>query len=324
MATFALCFLLIIGSAILSSSEIALFSLSRVQIKRLKDQSEIVFRRIKALLQDSIGLLITILLFNELINISLGSLLTSALIDPLPFDWKVKTFFGVLISTPIVLLFCELTPKVLASKMNQLIISLFLPLIFFLYQLTRPLVSIIRMLIPVQPKAELKQFKEEDFLILAEEKTEAGQLHETELELIKNVFEMDDINVETLATPIKKLQSFSQSLTLEAAAQTIFKNKKYFSRIPIYGSQKDEIVGVINAKDLVSIALNPEAKKMKLMDIAKEPLFVSAEVKLDQLFRKMKSKKVQVAFLQNQQGKTTSMITIQDVLDAIVEEAFEE
>ncbi len=323
MNTLFLCILLICGSFILSSSEIALFSLSRFQLKKIKDQSEPLFRRIRNLVQDSIGLLITILLFNEIINISLASLLTTEFIEPLSFSLQTKAILGVVFTTPIILIFCELTPKVIASRANHFIVSLFVPFVYALYTLTKPLVKIIKLFLPQQQVKELYQLHEEDFIILAEEQTETGHLHETELELIKNVFEMDDTTVEQLATPIKKIVTIASTATLEQAAQILLKDK-IFSRVPIYGKTKEDIVGVLNTKDLVEIRVNPEIGNELVTTIAKEPLITAGNTSLETLFRKMKSKKIQAAFIKNSQGKITGMITLQDILDTIIEEAFEE
>jgi CBS domain containing-hemolysin-like protein len=318
-----ICVFLVSCSFVLSSSEIALFSLSRVQLKRIKDESEPLFRRIRTLIQDSMGLLITVLLFNEIVNISLATILTTRIVEPLKLDWKMATLLGVLITTPVMLIACELTPKVIASKANQMVISAFLPLVYPLYLLMKPLVAVIRFFLPAPPVRELHQLHEEDFIIIAEEQTETGHLHETELELIKNVFEMDDTRVEQLATPIRKILSVPSTCNLEQACQIILKDRIY-SRVPVYDKQKDDIVGVINSKDLAEVKIRQELRSENVMTLANEPLVVSGTITIDALFRKMKSKKIQVAFTRNAQGKISGMISLQDILDSLIEEAFEE
>jgi putative hemolysin len=318
-----LCLLLIACSFIFSASEIALFSLSRVQLKQIKDHSEALFRRIRTLIHDSFGLLITVLLFNEMLNIAIGSLITSHVIEPLHFDWRLQTALGIILITPITLICCELTPKVVATRANRLVISIFLPIVYTFYLITKPLVTVIKFFMPQQQVKELHELHEDDFIILAEEQTETGHLHETELELIKNVFEMDDTRVEQLATPMKKIITVPASFTVEQAASTLLRDKIY-SRVPVYGKSKEDIVGVVLTKDLVEIKVNPEIGTDSIMTIAKEPLVIAGTLSIDALFRKMKSKKVQVAFVKNVQGKITGMITLQDILDTLIEEAFEE
>ncbi len=318
-----LCVFLIGCSFTFSSSEIAVFSISRVQLKRIKDQSDTQFKRIRELIHDSIGFLITVLLFNEVVNIALASIITSHVIEPLHLDWHLEIFAGVLITTPIVLLLCDLTPKVVASRANHLILSAFLPLVFMCYRVTKPLVSVLKLFLPKQPVKELQHLQEEDFIILAEEQTETGALHETELELIKNVFEMDDMPVEQLATPMKKVTTIPSTHTVEQAFQVLLKEKIY-SRVPISGKFKEDIVGVLHTKDLVELKLHPELKTENVMSFAKEPFIVSGKLTTETLFRKMKTKKIQVAFIKNSQNRITGMIALQDILDAIIDEAFDE
>jgi len=317
------CFLLISFSFVFASSEIAIFSLTRVQLKRIKDQSEPLFKRIRTMIQDSFGLLITVLLFNEVVNISLASLITSKFIEPLDLTWQIQTLVGILVTTPIILIFCELTPKVVATRANQLIISLFLPIVYVCYYITKPLVSVIKFFFPKQQVKELHNLQEEDFIFLAEEHTETGHLHETELELIKNIFQMDDTRVEQISTPIKRILTLPSNYTLDQAAKIALKDKIY-SRVPISGTSKEDIVGVLNTKDLVTIKIHPDMKNDSVMSIAKEPLIISSSLSLEALFKKMKSKKVQVAFTKNAAGKIIGMITLQDILDTVIEEAFEE
>jgi putative hemolysin len=323
MTILLICATLILCSFILSSSEIAIFSLSRLQLKKIKDQSESIFKRLRTLIQDSFGFLITILFFNEIINITLATLITSNYIEPLALSWQWQTALGIAVTTPIILIFCELTPKVVAARANQLIISLFLPIVYACYFVLKPFVGIVKIFFPKQQVKDLHNLHEEDFIIIAEEHTETGHLHETELELIKNIFQMDDTRVEQLSTPIKKILTMPSNYTLDQASKIALKDKIY-SRVPISGNSKEDIVGVLNTKDLVTIKLHPELRSESIMTIAKEPLIISGSLTLEALFKKMKAKKVQVAFTKNALGKITGMITLQDILDTVIEEAFEE
>jgi putative hemolysin len=306
-----------------SASEIAIFSLSRVQLRKIKEQSETLFNRLRMLIQDSMGFLLTILLFNEVVNIAIASLITSRVVEPLHLEPKTEILVGVLITTPIILVFCELTPKIIASRVNLLIIKVFLSPVYFIYRLTRPLVALIRFSLQETPIKETHHLHEEDFLMLAEGHIETGHLHETELELIKNVFEMDDTRIEQLSLPMKRIITIPSTYTLEQASQVLLKGSIY-SRIPISGKFKEDIVGVLNTKDLVELKLHPELKTESVMTLAKEPYVVANHLTTEAVFRKMRAKKVQVAFIKNSLGRITGMVSLQDILATIIEEAFEE
>jgi CBS domain containing-hemolysin-like protein len=117
-------------SSWLSASEIALFSLSRFQLRSLKERFRGAHRKIKRLLADPTGLLITLLAANEVVNVGLSSIIAQSLarwrrpdwVERLPIPhWALSTLLGLLISTPIVLLLCDVTPKIVGSRANRLI-----------------------------------------------------------------------------------------------------------------------------------------------------------------------------------------------------------
>src|SRR5437868_6513961 len=119
---------LIFFSASLSASEVALFSLSRFQLRSLKENFRPTYRKIKRLLGDPGGLLITILVLNEVINISLSTLIASTVSRfnlPIPFylsrvpSWFLKTILDIAFTAPIILIFCEVTPKVIGTRINR-------------------------------------------------------------------------------------------------------------------------------------------------------------------------------------------------------------
>src|SRR5690242_4838953 len=122
-----LCALLIFCSAYISASETALFSLTRFQLRFLKENFRSVYRKIKKLLSDPGGLLITLLMVNEILNIALSALITKAVsrghtsvpsyLGNFP-SWAFEVILGLLITAPIILFLCEITPKVIGAKAN--------------------------------------------------------------------------------------------------------------------------------------------------------------------------------------------------------------
>lgn len=329
--------ILITLSGILSASEIGLFSLGRIQLKQIRDQTPTLFRRIRRLIQDPLGLLITILVLNEILNITLGSLITSHFVEnAVTPEWLkllgvsdryYQGFLGVAITTPLVLLFCELTPKIIASHMNRLVVSAFSSFISVAYTVFTPVHKAIKFFLPTpSAHSETKtthSLQEDEFLDFIEEQQEQGHVHETELQLIKNVFDLDDVAVETVAIPIRKVRTLPETMTLQDAVKNILGHTE-FTRIPIYGKHKEDITGVLHVKDLLQMKLDDDLGKELISTIAKEPLYTSPKTDLETLFRKMRSKKTHVAFLKTGNDRCIAMITMQDILDYLVEEVFEE
>jgi putative hemolysin len=324
-------------SGILSASEIALFSLSRMQLKQIRDQAPAQFRRIKKMIQDPLGLLITILVCNEIVNILLGSLITEHFVEgqqaPEWFlnlgmpNWFYQSALGVLITTPIVLIFCELTPKVMASRMNRLIVAMFSAPISVVYSTFTPIHRLLKSLLPTNQKkitdTKSTGLQEDDLVDFIEQQSQAGHLHDTELQLIKNVFTLDDVFAETLAIPIRKIRTLPDRMTLNEATKIILGNQ-IITRIPLFGAHKEDITGVLDVKDLLQMKLDDDIGKDLLSTISSEPLFTSPKTDLETLFKKMRSRKTYIAFLRTESGRCTGMITMQDILDYLIEEVFEE
>jgi len=323
-------------SGVLSASEIVLFTLSRLQLKQLREHSPGTFSRVQKLVQDPLGLLVTVLVLNEIVNVSFGSLITRAFVEKMDMPnwiatfgvqaWVFKTIVGVLITTPIVLLFLELTPKILGSRTNRLVVTLFSPFILFSYRAFYPVHVALKWLFPrseLTNDPTLSSIQEDDFLVLAEEQTEHGHIHETELELIRNVFQLDDVAVEEIAVPLRKIQSIREDATLGEAFRFLSAHPE-FTRIPVHSGYRDQIVGVLHIKDLLQLRLDDSLATEKVSTLMHEALFTQPSSDLETLFRKMRSKKTHIAFLRNSYGKVVGMISLQKILDHLFEEVFEE
>lgn len=348
------CALLVSISAFMSGSEVALFSLSRFQIRSMKERSVALHRRIKRLLSDPGGLLITILFINEIVNISLSTLITEAVSESwddsifsglfhwlkgtgldLP-DWFVQSIAGTFITVPIVLLFCDITPKVFATRANQPIASLVSGPLGWIYDALRPVRWLLKLIVnaftrgitritrtgsqnPATEKGDVPLLREEEFLTMVEEGHKEGAVHESEKELIHSVFELDDTRVIDVFTPLSKVQALPEETTIEAALASL-KTKRY-SRIPIYKSNRRHITGILYAKDLllaqVSPDLSPSTPVSKLM---RKPLVANPSAKLNNLFRRLKQHQTHIAVVEGRPGEAAGIITMSDVLDELFED----
>lgn len=324
---------LVVLSAILSASEIGLFSLGKIQLKQIKNSLPWFYQRIHTLTKDPLGLLITILVSNEIVNVTMGSLVTKHWVErqypPASLlSWGIttsiyQTLLGVAVTTPIILILCELTPKIFASKSNRLVSLFFSAPLALLYFLLTPLHRVSKWLIPGKNKdSQNNTLQEDDLVEFAEKQQMAGQLHDTEIKLIKNVFLLDDLTAENIAIPIRQVKTLPDNMPLNVACDELM-NGPMPTRIPIYNQTKDNITGVLHLKDVIQIRYEQEHEKDAIKEHAKEPLFVSNKIDLESLFRKMRSKKTRIAFLKNPQGQCVGMISLQDIMKNLIEEAFE-
>ena len=334
-------------SAWLAASEIALFSLSRFQLRALKDSQRGPYKKIKRLLADPGGLLVALLVLNEVVNIALSAFVAKMVSSdggpkhwaatqfPAVPGWLVDTAGGILFTAPLVLLFGEITPKVVAARANELIATLNAGALSVIYDALKPVRKTLQALVNavarrVSPQGptgehgtgdEKQLLRESDFLMMIEEGQKEGAVHPSEVELIKNVFELDDTTVAEIATPLSQVQSISELTTLKTALQTVRTHK--YSRIPVVTPNRKQIVGVLYSKDLLKAKLEPELLNLTVKAVMRKPISVSSSVRLNSLFRKMMQQKTHMAVVVNE-STTVGIVTMSDVLESLFEDVLPE
>jgi len=349
---FFACLLLISISAFMSSSEIALFSLSRFQLRSLKERFRTAHRKIKRLLTDPGGLLVTILIVNEIVNISLSTIVTHAIsrgwtnnTGTLAFlrnsmathlpDWALQTLVGTLLTAPIVLFLGEVTPKAIGVKANQIVAPMNVGPLTWIYTAFKPVRFVLRHFIAFATEKTQQNkctqsseknpseaiLKEEEFLSMVEEGHKEGTIQQSELELIKNVFELDDRTVTDVFTPLSKVYSLPVTTPLKTAL-TAMKGRR-FSRVPIYGANRKQIVGVIYSKDLLLSTLTPEPSGT-VATLMRKPITVSPSLRLNALFRRLKQYRTHMAVVELTPGESLGVVTMSDVLDALFEDVVDD
>lgn len=339
--------MLVTTSAFLSGSEVSIFSLSRYQLKSIRERFRGAHRIIKKLLSDPSGVLMTILICNELVNISLTTLITDAVTDQkenpwrialqtdfFPFipSWAFDLFFSILITTPIILIFCEITPKALGARINSISAPLIAKPLFSLYTLLSPIrisahaIATLFFKLKANPNSKKptskSMLREEDFLTIAEEAQREGEIQETELSLIRNVFELDDTTALEIMTPIQKVFSISHQTSLDKAQASVREGVGglRYSRIPVTGKSKTDIVGILYSKDLLVARLEKEDPQTPISRLMWKPYFVPAATRLNTVFRKMKRQRTHMAIITNELDEAIGIVTMNDVLEALLDE----
>lgn len=341
-----LCILLLSGSALLSSSEVAIFSLSRFQLRMLRDNFRPAHRRIKKLLSDPGGLLISILILNEVINIFVSSMIARAvargwgeggpdLLNPAPGallsgvpPWALQTVVGTLITAPIILIFGEITPKAIGARVNQVVAPLTAPFLTWVHFALGPARFVLQTIVstfarwigrtgPSDVPGKNRLLKEEEFLVMVEEGHREGSVRSNELELIRNVFELDDTTVEEIYTPLSQVQTIPATTPLREAFPFII--SRHFSRFPVVGSNRKQVVGLLFSKDLLREKLEAPSNDECVSSLMRKPLYVSPSTRLNSLFRKFKLSKTHMAVVEQNPGEAIGVVTMDDVLDALLE-----
>src|SRR5262245_40655527 len=280
-------------SGFFSGSETALFSLSRAKRQKLAAANDGTSRRILRLLGKPRRLIATILVGNELVNISSGAVAARLGEDVFSrYGLLPAEIITTLCLLPIILLVGEITPKSIALKIGESWAgvaarpsALFAWIVSALRLLVQGLSSMLLFLVRARPPARDEGLKEEEFRALVDVGSEEGELEQTERQLIHNVFEFGDKTVAQVMTPSPKIFAVSYDLPMARLVQEVTRQR--VSRIPVYRGRKDNIVGVLLAKDLVGYARGHWRSVRTLGDLLRAPFYVPKSTKLDRLFRQM-------------------------------------
>ena len=316
-----LCILLLL-SGFFSGLETAYVSLNHIQIKRLeeKDKRAVLVEELK---ENSHKLITTILICNNLVNISASAIATYLTINLFGVP-AIGISTGIL--TFIILVFGEVSPKKLAIDYNASICLHSASILKFIMLILTPFIWIIdkssAVIINTLGKKEKKpKMTEEDIISAVEIGEEIGELEPQEREMIHNIFKFNDIEVDNIMTHRIDVFRLEENTKIKDVIELIF--KKGFSRIPIYHQSENNITGILLLKKIMPY-LEDKVTNAKIKDIMVKPLFVPETRKIDDMLKDFNKKKTHIAIVIDEMGGFSGIITAEDVLEEIVGEIYDE
>ena len=320
----------IILSAFFSTSETALFSLNKLQLKKIQKEEENNWRikSIIKLLDDPQRTLISILIGNMFVNITASSLATYLAIK-LIGNMGIGIASGIMIFT--ILVFGEIVPKSLAvvnaeniSKRVAKPIEIISIGLFPLIKVFKALIIVLYYFFGKKSTREKKEITEEDLITLIDAGKDEGVIEEEENEMIRNIFEFGDTMVREVMIPRVDMACISSDTKLGSILKMI--NKMGHSRIPVYEDTIDNIVGILYAKDLLGVYQKwyTSREKFDLKEIIREAYFVPENKKIDELLDIFQKDRIQIAIVIDEYGGTAGLITMEDVVEEVVGEIIDE
>ena len=310
-------FVLIVLSGFFSSSETALFSISKARARHLAKEGGKVNNLIQRMKEDPHRLLSTILIGNNLVNIGASALATAITIE-LVSNNAVGIATGIM--TFLILVFGEIFPKSVATRNNILVARITIVPLFWLSILFYPLILFLNFIPRLTGRIKHKpKVTEQELLTFVEVVEEEGEIKEEEKELIHNIFEFDDTNVSEIMSPRADM------FIIEAGAEIDLKQivESGFTRIPVIEKDIDHVVGILNIKDLfLQYAKGNHA--IDVRQIMQPPYFVPENKKLDSLLQAFKRRKQHMAIVVDEHGGISGLITLEDALEEIVGEITDE
>lgn len=310
-------------SAFFSSAETAMTTVNKIHIMSRANMGN---RRAKTLLKiiDNPGkLLSTILIGNNIVNLSASSLATT---------WTTRVlgnaFVGVAtgLLTLLVLLFGEITPKTMATIYAEKISLSYAPVIYFLMKALTPVIFLVNKLsngilrlLRIDPEGKQNIMTEQELRTIVDVSHEDGVIESEEKQMIYNVFDFGDSRAKDVMVPRIDMSFIDVNVTYEELLEA-FKEDGY-TRYPVYEDSTDNIIGTINMKDL--LLWNPE-EKFSIRNILRKPYFTYEQKSTASLLMEMKEYSVNFVIVLDEYGATAGMITMEDLLEEIVGEIRDE
>ncbi len=313
--------ILIYLSARFASAETALTALSKVDIANMKIAKEKNLDIIMKLKMDMDSTIITILIGNNLVNISASALATMITYDTLG-HLGISIAVGGL--TILILIFGEITPKGFAIKNKQLLSIKNARFIYTMFLVCRPLIYVLSGIsnriihfLGGETKDEKMRITESDIRDLASALEDEGVIKEVEKDILHNVFWFGDLKVKSVKVP--KEDSFVLDSEISHYEGVEFIKEHGFTRIPVAEHGTEKIIGVLYSKDLLG-------EEMGTMgEYAREvPRFVRNDEEITDVFHRMKKQRIHMAIVLDENGKFDGLITLEDILEELLGEIYDE
>ena len=224
------------------------------------------------------------------------------------------------------LIFGELVPKRIAMKHKEKLANSVCGIISFLAAVLKPIIwfltistNAVLRLVGIDPHEKEEPVSEEDIVLMLDAGADEGSLDHDDIEYIKNVFKLDKMTAEDGMTPRKSVISISYDASDKEILEII--EEESYSRIPVYEDNPDKIIGILHACDYL---LKRNEKNFNLKSILHTPVFVPETVSLDVLFKDMQTDHNHLAVVVNEYGETSGIVTMEDILEEIVGEIWDE
>ena len=317
----ALLIILVLFSAFFSMTETVFASVSEAKIKNYVEERKTGAKKALFCVEHFDRTLTTLLVGNNIVNTALS---TFALTFFMGF---IKTGNLELISTAIItivlLIFGEITPKTIGKKYNDKLVLFLAPIIYIISYILLP-ISIIFMGIQkifTGKKNNDSQVNESELETILDTMVEDGEIEDDEHEYIKNVFDLNDRTVEEIMVPRVDMVAIEDTTSIDEV-KNIFIREQY-SRIPVYHEDKDHIIGIIYERDFFeAMAKNIELKNVK--QLMRNVLFVNKKMTVDALIKTLQESKTHMAIVSGEYNDTLGLVTMEDALEEIVGEIYDE
>ena len=314
---------LIMLSAFFSSAETALTTVNKIRMRKLSDEGNERAKTVLKITENSGKMLSAILIGNNVVNLSASSIATTLAIDMLG---SKGAGIATGIVTLLILVFGEISPKTIATIHAVPISMAYANVIYWLMKLLTPVIFAVNQIamfflkiLRVDPNTDQNKLTEEELRTIVDVSHETGVIETEEKDMINNLFDFGDAEAKEVMVPRIDMTFADINNTYEELIELFRKDK--FTRLPVYKDSTDNVVGIINMKDLL---LYEDKSHFSISDIMREPYFTYEHKNTAELFMEMRKSSISLAIVLDEYGATAGLITLEDLLEEIVGEIRDE
>jgi putative hemolysin len=314
---------LILLSAFFSSAETAYSSVNKIRLRNFESEGQRGSKKALFIAENFDRALSTILVGNNIVNIAAASISAKLATDL--FGGNTGLLISTFVMTLLILIFGEILPKSLAKENAEgyalsisgilyLLIKILTPVNFFFIKL-KELVSNV-----FSKNNSMPSVTEEELKVMLDISEEEGVIDKEERELIHRSMDFDDIRVSEVLTPRIDVKAVEVNQAVEEIKEMFFEER--FSRMPVYEDHIDNVIGILSEKEFFTHLL--KYGEVNIRELIREPMFVFESAKISTLLPKLQKDKVHLAIVVDEFGGTTGLITLEDILEEIVGEIWDE
>ena len=308
---------LLILSAFFSSSETALTTVSRMRILSLAEEGNSSAVTLLKVIDNKEKMLSAILIGNNIVNISVSSV-TTILVTDLFGNYAVSIATAIL--TVLVLIFGEITPKTLATINNEKLALRFASVVYWLMYILTPVIflinklsSLVMKLFRIDKSEKKSTYTENELKTIVNVSHAEGVIEADEREMLQNIFEFGDRQAKDIMIPRLDVCMIDVDSTYEEIMDVFQANR--YTRIPVYENTTDNVIGIINIKDLL---LYRHGESFNIRNYLRQPYFTYEYKGLSDLLLEMKKAAVNITIVLDEYGAASGLLTLEDLIEEIV------
>lgn len=318
-----LIFLLVL-SALFSSAETALTTVNKIRIRSLAEEGKRSAKTVAKLIEEPSKMISAILIGNNIVNLSASSLTTALVIEQFK---SIPAGVATGILTVLILIFGEITPKTLATIYNEKLSLIYAPAILLLTRIMTPVIVLLNFIsrgllwiFRIDPNKKVTAMTENELLTIVDVSHEEGVIESEEREMINNVVDFGDSLARDIMVPRIDMDFVEDSVTYDELVAAFEENM--YTRLPVYHETRDNVVGIVNLKDVFFYKGNKE--DFRIEDFLREPYFTYEYKKTSELLREMRKESIALAIVLDEYGATAGLVTVEDLIEEIVGEIRDE